>query len=245
MSESENDTTYISFSSISKGIENVLDFKLQVDAALKNFSDSVNSLSASIILYNKQLRTQHANNSICSSDGRKKKFCSKTNNNVNESNNNKAKNCGENSLYYQTDKQGRIEFHKGETELEKAERLLEYQKIHVEKLKEKQKRAALKNVKELDLNIDNNNNIVDINNNILYTRNNNSDTSTIITSNPSSTDTTTKKNIVPNHSTSTPQDSIRISKSVITTISNNKNKKNETRITKERKLKPESSGNMT
>jgi hypothetical protein len=274
MSDNEIDSTYISFSSISKGIEDVLEFKLQVDAALKSFSNSINSLSASILLYNKQLKTQHANNSICSSDRGKKKFCSNTNNNVSDEckNNNKAKNSRENSLFFQTDSEGRVEDFKSETELEKAERLLEYHKKHIEKLKEKQKREAVKLGKELSITAYNNN-ILDVNNNILYTLDNSSDTSTIITStdssnkkidvgtkpstpvltiptssskhtsNPNSTDTTTKKNVVPNHSTSTPQNSINISKSVITATSNNKDKKSESRIIKERKLKPKTTSN--
>jgi hypothetical protein len=129
-------------------------------------------------------------------------------------------------------------------------------------LEEKQKRAANKLTHELSLSTDNNK-ILDINNNILFTRDNNSDSSTdcsnkkndtaakpstpVLTipissskhiSNPSSTNTATKKNIVPNHSTSTPQNTTHTSKSVITTTSNSTDKKNETPITKEREPKP-------
>jgi hypothetical protein len=114
-------------------------------------------------------------------------------------------------------------------------------------LREKQKRAANKLANEIDLGIDNNNNVVDVNNNIILARDSSSDTSnnkintvtkpstpvlTIPTSNskrsstPSSTNTTTQKNIVRNHSTSTPH----IRKSITTDIKNKEKRKRDKKV---------------
>jgi hypothetical protein len=80
--------------------------------------------------------------------------------------------------YSETDPEGRVEYHKGETELERHERLLEYQIKRVAKLRERKKRASLKEIRSLSLSADNNNNILDVNNNIIYACDRSSDTPT-------------------------------------------------------------------
>jgi hypothetical protein len=119
--------------------------------------------------------------------------------------------------YTETDPEGKAEYKLGETELEKHERLLAYQIKKVAKLKEKQQRAANRVTNELSLSTDNNK-ILDVNKNIIFTHDKSSNTvidtsnkkivttakpstpvltipisSSKHTSNPSSTDTTTKK----------------------------------------------------
>jgi hypothetical protein len=146
MSDSEIHSTYISFASITKEMEDVLEFKKHVDGTLKNFSDSINALSSSILLYKKQLKKQLVNDSICSSDNRKKKFCSNVNNNnVDEcNNNNNKKTPREYSLYYQTDKEGKEKCKEGKTELEKARILLQHhlKKLNNSKRKKKKDRKT-------------------------------------------------------------------------------------------------------
>jgi hypothetical protein len=180
MSDSENDSTYISFNSISKGIKRVLHSKIELDGLFKQFTNDVNSLNSSIILYKEQLKSSsNVNNSNQSG---KKKFCSNVNNNNNvdecNNNNNTEPQKRKTSCYQESNKQGKAEYQKGETQLEKAERLLNYQQNLYNNLKEKHQKTALKLVHEINLSVDNNNNVVDININIIFARDNNSDTTT-------------------------------------------------------------------
>jgi hypothetical protein len=212
MSDNESDSTHISYSSIVNEINKLVDSKIKLDEMFKDFTDSSNSLNSYIGLYERH--------NVLPQLG-KKKFCSNVNNNDdnNQCNNNnnrpkKHRTC----CYTETDPEGKAEYKKGETELERHRRLLAYQIKRVAKLEEKQQRAANKLVNTLSLSVDNNN-ILDVNNNILFTRDNNSDTST----------DSSNKNITPNHSTSTPQINVHIPKSA-----NNKDKKKEIRISKEK-----------
>jgi hypothetical protein len=150
MSDNESDSTHISYTSISDGMKDVLEFKKHVDVTLKNFSDSINALSASILLYKRQLKTQHVNDSDHSSDHVKKKFCSNVNNNVDECKNNKNTKKHRTCCY--------------------SER--------VAKLREQKRTASLKEIKSLTLSADNNNNILDVNNNIIFACDKSSDTPT-------------------------------------------------------------------
>jgi hypothetical protein len=152
MSDSEVDDTHISFKSISKGIEDVLEFKLQVDTTLKNFSDSVNSLSASITLYNKQLRTQHVNDSDHNYNNGKKKFCN-NNDDDDDNNNSKSKKPYKICPYRETDPKGKKEYLKGKTLLEKHKYLLNYETQLVIELEAKEKKRKQKENKNLEVNM--------------------------------------------------------------------------------------------
>jgi hypothetical protein len=86
MSDSEYDDTYISFSSISNSIKKVLQSKIKVDEMFEQFTNQVNALNSSILLYNEQLKKQKTN--VNDSDRGKKKFCSNINNNITDECNN-------------------------------------------------------------------------------------------------------------------------------------------------------------
>jgi hypothetical protein len=132
-------------------MEDVLEFKKHVDSSLKTFSDSINALS-SILLYKKQLKKQIVNDF----DRGKKKFCSNVNNNVDDEHNNnnntklkKHRTC----CYSETDAEGGEEYKLGETDLEKHERLLEYQIRKVPKLRAQEKRRKEKENRNLEVNM--------------------------------------------------------------------------------------------
>jgi hypothetical protein len=157
MSDSENDDTYISFSSICRDMETILELKKDVDATFKNFTNKLNQISSSIILFKRQLKKQktNVNDSNRSSDQGKKKICCNVNNDARDdyecnNNNNTIKKSRERSLYYPSDKQGRLEFKKGKTELEKAELLLQYHSKHVENIRQKEDRRKEKENKNLE-----------------------------------------------------------------------------------------------
>jgi hypothetical protein len=208
MSDSDFDDTHISFTSITKQMNDLIDSKLKLDIMFKEFTNNLNNLNYYIGLYERHNVHPQLGN---------KKFCSNVNNNDECNNNNNRPKKRRTCCYTETDPQGKAEYRKGETELEKHKRLLEYEIKKVAMLEEKQQKAANKLVNELSLSI--NNNILDVNNRILFTRDNNSDTST----------DSSNKNIAPNHSTSTPQINVHIPKSA-----NNRDKKKEIRISKEK-----------
>jgi hypothetical protein len=186
MLDTESDDSFISLNTISKQMVSVLDFLKKVDAIFKDFSDLINEQSSSIILYKKQVGPlkRHANDSNRSSDhGKKKNFCSNFSENdeydsdYNNNNNNRPKKpvyqhktCG----YRNTDKEGRKEYLKGLTPLERHTLLMNYEIKQINILNEKEKRKAvaegkcidtpnkkkeLKN-KQVDITFDNNHNII-------------------------------------------------------------------------------------
>jgi hypothetical protein len=237
MSDSENDDTHINFNSIFNGIKKVLNSKKQLDGMFKEFTNDVNSLNSSIILYKDQLKSSsNINNSHQSG---KKMFCSNVNNNhlndeCNNNNNTEPKKKRKTSCYQESTKEGKAEYHKGENELDKAHRLLIFQQDHYNKLLKKHENTLNLVANEMSLSTDNNNNIRDINNNIIFAPNKSSNTPTPVLTKPtsssphrnwSSTDTTREIEI-------------NIPKSVVTILKNKTDKKNKNQISKQKEPRP-------
>jgi hypothetical protein len=249
MCDNETDSTHISFKSISEGIKDVLAFKLQVDTTLKNFSNSINSLNASIVLYNEQLKTQSVNNSVHSSEQGKKKFCSNTNNNIDDlecnNNNNKTRKKNlEYSLYYQSDKEAREDSQNGKTELEKVEILLQHHLKKMERLKAKQKRRTEKENKNLEINMNDELHLHPI---IIQQPETTSDNSSNISSTDNSTKHSTSSLVIPAPSSKDTIIKIRSSnKKPLPEIIDSHNPKGKwSKITKEKKQKIETTPNSS
>jgi hypothetical protein len=144
---SDDQPTHISFDSISHEIKKILSSKMKLDEIFQQFTNQVNALNSYINLYQEQLKS--SSNINDSDRSGKKKFCSNVNNNnVDEcsNNNNNGLKKHRTCCYSETDPEGRVEYYKGKTELERHERLLEYQIKRVGKLREQKKRASLKEI---------------------------------------------------------------------------------------------------
>jgi hypothetical protein len=94
MSDSESDATYISFTTISNGMDLVLDCKDKLENMFKVFSDQVNALNSYIDLYKLQECKQKRRDNDSNRSG-KKKFCS--NFNINNGDDNDDYECNNNN----------------------------------------------------------------------------------------------------------------------------------------------------
>jgi hypothetical protein len=61
MSDNENDSTHISFNSISKGVKDVLASKMKLDEMFEQFTNQVNALNSYICIYHEQLKSSNIN----------------------------------------------------------------------------------------------------------------------------------------------------------------------------------------